>query len=699
MLFSRLIQNDLLRNPEYQSALVRLAIWFFSSLYIGFGAWTDYYAVDLSLYYGLFGGYFVFFVLVFVSVYLRPVMGFRTYLTLAGDVSATSCAIYLTHAAISPFFLLYIWIFVSYGTRYGKRLLMVASLLSVSAYSLVLLSSREWQTHTYEVLFFLFLLIMLPLYQYSLLRKLHSARQEAERANKARGDFLATMTHELRTPLIGILGIARLMEGTPLDGEQKEYLHAIDSSAQLLRALIGDILDFSKIDAGKLELLDEPFEIRQVARSVVSVLAGEAQEMRLELRCWVDPKVPKRVRGDHLRITQILFNLLGNAIKFTERGSVMLRIGYVPYHELLRKPHVLIEIEDTGIGISQDDLERIFDRFWQFDTGNGCCYGGTGLGTTIARNLSRCMGGEIRVRSQVGSGSTFSVHLPLLMGPDPALPIYSPLLEGKRILIFETDEQNLSLHLKVVDELGMQAVTVRSPSALTPYFDQCFDVVLVCDSLSGMPLNTIFERLEFLQGQPMILFAGYRGRTIGIPSSVSRVLMKPFLADDLAEAILDPLWSVDSTLYHDPGFLNKEIREPTGIRILLAEDNAIAAKVLSTLLLQRGHSVFVVKDGIEALEALAKGEYHLAFVDLRMPRMDGIEFVRRYRSREVSGRHLPIYALTANTVEDVMAHCLEAGMDGFLTKPVEPEQLEALVGRYVMSQRYRNLSESPRLVD
>ncbi len=684
----KLLNHDMLRNPEFQSALVRLAIWCFSILYIGLGAWTDYYDVNVRLYYMLFGGYLLFFVVTLFSVYLRPVTRIRPYITLLVDISAVSLAIFLTSEAISPFYLLYIWIFVSYGTRYGKKVLMVASVLSVVAYNLVLVSLNEWGIHTFEAFFFLLLLVMLPLYQYSLLRKLHKARQEAEHANKARGDFLATMTHELRTPLIGILGMARLMQGTPLDAEQKEYLHSIRSSAQLLRALIGDILDFSKIDANKLELVDEPFEIRQLVHGVTSALASEAQEKQLELRCWVDPRLPRKLHGDNLRISQILFNLLGNAIKFTEKGSVMLSLSYSEPDQALNQQHVLFEIEDTGIGIPKDKLDKIFDMFWQLDASNSRRHSGTGLGTTVARNLSQHMGGEIEVSSQIGVGTKFSVRLPLLGDQPAAMPVHSPLLKDKRVLIFETDDQSMNLHIRVVKELGMQAHPAVSLTEITPYLDQRFDVVLICDSLAGIPLNQVLSRVEILEGEPTILLGAYRGRTIGIPSPVSRVLMKPFLADDLAQAIVDPLRESASLNDSLSSSLGKDVQEPSGIRILLAEDNAIAAKVLSTLLLQRGHSVDIVKDGKEALEAVQKTDYHLAFIDLRMPRMDGIEFTRRYRATESTAQRLPIYALTANTAEDAMQHCLKAGMDGFLNKPVEPEELEVIIHRHAGSPLY-----------
>lgn len=694
MIFSRLMRHEMLRNPEFQSGLVRLAIWVFSISYIGLGAWTDYYNVNVLLFYLLFGSYLIFFIITLFSVYRNPKMGFRPYITLIADISATSLAIFLTQEAISPFYLLYIWIFVSYGTRYGKLLLMAASLLSVTAYNLVLIGLQQWQTHTFEAFFFLLLLVLLPIYQYSLLRKLHKARKEAEQANRARGDFLATMTHELRTPLIGILGMARLMQGTPLDAEQKEYLHSIRASAQLLRALIGDILDFSKIDANKLELVNEPFEMRQLVTNVTSTLASEAQEKQLEMRCWVDPRIPRRLHGDNLRVSQILFNLLGNAIKFTDRGSVTLLVEYASANEQLAQPHVLLRVLDTGIGIAKDKLEKIFDKFWQADVSNSRRFGGTGLGTTVARDLSRRMGGDISVESTLGKGTTFSVRLPLLMGQGAAIPVYPSLLRNKRILIYESDEKNMDMHLKVASELGMQASPVASLSAMIPYLDQVFDVVLICDSLSGVPLNQIFRQLEVMEQAPLILMAGYRGRMIGIPSPVSRVLMKPFLADDLAEAVIGPLQEIQSRRDSMSNVLGHEIRESSGIRILLAEDNAIAAKVLSTLLIQRGHSVHIVKDGEEALEAASQGQYHLAFIDLRMPRMDGIEFTRLYRASESADSHLPIYALTANTAEDAMAYCMQAGMDGFLNKPVEPEQLDAIIENYTVSRHYRTSSEA-----
>jgi len=687
-MLTRFNDNKLLRNPEFQSALVRLAIWFFSVVYIGLGAWTSYYAINIFHFYLLFGGYLMVFGGLLVSIYFTPEFKIRRYISLVTDVSAASLAIFLTKEAISPFYLLYIWIFVSYGTRYGKHLLMIASVLSVVAYNLVLFALNEWGQHGFEAFFFLLLLVMLPMYQYSLLRKLHEARLEAERANKARGDFLATMTHELRTPLSGVIGMARLLNSTPLDAEQKDYLHSISSSAHLLRALIGDILDFSKIDAKKLELESAPFDIRSLIISVNSTLAMEAQEKHVDLLTRIDVRVPKELKGDRLRLSQIMYNLLGNAIKFTDRGNVTLHLSVEPADEKLSVTHILMRVEDSGIGIAANKLEKIFDVFWQADVSNSRRFGGTGLGTTVARDLTQLMGGDISVQSEEGVGTTFSVRLPLLPEHAGSLNVKPPQLSGKRILIFELSTASLAVTCEMAMGLGMEVVSTATVEELNSLAPSRFDLVLLCDSLDGIPLNLLLDRLDLItQDQPPILLAGYRGRTVGLPARISSTILKPFIAEQLAEAVINltvkPQSAVADAFSEVP-----PTAQQSGIRILLAEDNSVAAKVLQTLLQRKGHQVTLVKDGAAALQVVQQESYHLAFIDLRMPHMDGLEFTRRYRAQESSEMRMPILALTANTAEDLSAECQAAGMNGFLNKPVESEQLDAVIAQYVRIPDY-----------
>jgi two-component system sensor histidine kinase RpfC len=690
-MLSSLFRKELLKNSEFQSAWVRLALWLFGAIYVGLGAWTDYYAVNRIYYFSFFGGFLFLFLAMLYSVYVAPNMPLRRYFSLFVDITATSLAIFLTKEAISPFYLIYIWIFVSYGTRYGKVLLTAASLLSVGAYNIVLQALDEWTKHEFEAFFFLLLLVVLPIYEYILLRKLHQARQEAERANKARGEFLATMTHELRTPLTGVIGMTRLLQTTPLDIQQRDYVDSINASAELLRALIGDILDFSKIDANKLELESAHFDIRNLVRNVLSNLAAEAQEKHIELVCRVDSKLPRKLLGDRLRVSQILYNLLGNAIKFTDRGEVRLQLSIASANQQIPQPHVLLEVTDTGVGIPAEKLDRVFDMFWQADASTSRRFGGSGLGMTVARDLTRLMGGAITVNSQLGEGSTFSVRLPLLPDQRGALDVKPPQLDGKRILIFETNPSSMEAHLDIAMELGMEAVPVTGLDALWQVQESAIDLVLVCDSLDGLPMQELMQRLDRLFPNSVpLLFAGYRGRTNSLPPRLTEIILKPFIAEQLAEAVFDlqpQVTAMGMADAVDPASKPSRV-EQTGVRILLAEDNSIAAKVFETLLTRKGHQVTTVKDGEEALRTAQTGDYHMAFVDLRMPHMDGLEFTRRYRTLETDDLHMPILALTANTAEDLLAECREAGMDGFLNKPVEPEQIDKIVSRYVQTPDY-----------
>ncbi|RLJ20253.1 hybrid sensor histidine kinase/response regulator [bacterium endosymbiont of Escarpia laminata] len=690
-MFSRLFSRELLHNSEYQSAWVRLAIWGFSVGYIGLGAWTDYYAVDVGQYYLFFGFFILLFLGLLVSIYYVPEMPARRYVTVVSDIVAVSLAIFLTNEAISPFYLLYIWIFVSYGTRYGKRLLKVASILSVFAYNVVLIALDEWQQHTFEAFFFLLLLVVLPMYQYSLLRKLHEARQEAEQANKARGDFLATMTHELRTPLIGVIGMSRLMQTTRLDSEQQEYLHSIKASAHLLRALIGDILDFSKIDANKLELESSAFEIRELLRGVTSTLATEAQEKQVELICQVDARLPRELLGDELRLSQILFNLVGNAIKFTDEGEVILRVLLAPGDDMVTLPHVRLEVEDTGIGIPAEKLENIFEMFWQADVSTSRRFGGTGLGTTVARDLARLMGGDIGVRSRLGEGTCFWVKLPLLPKDGSKIGVKPPILSGRHCLLLEANDKGRVVYSEMVTELGMEVTAVSSVDSLAQIPKQAWELILLCDSVNGIDPESVLNQLDdYVTGQPPVLFAGYRGRKVDLPARATPVLLKPFLVDQLAQAAVRALRG-ESANGEDEAALPKrggQRAEDSGVNILLAEDNSIAAKVLTTLLVQKGHRVIHAIDGRQALEAATSNEFHLAFIDLRMPHLDGFDFTRLYREQEPEGLHMPILALTANAAEDVIEQCHEAGMDGFINKPAEPQQLDLVISRYVQTQEY-----------
>jgi two-component system sensor histidine kinase RpfC len=682
------VSPQLRGNPEFQSAIVRLAMWLFGAVYVGLGAATGYYRVDLDYYFALFAGYLALFVAMLVSVVLRPVWPGRCYVGLTMDITGVSLAIFLTQEAISPFYLLYIWIFISAGTRYGRSPLIYASLVSVVAYNLVLVELGEWQRHTFEAVFFLLLLVLLPLYQYSLLRKVQEAREEAERANKAKGDFLAVMTHELRTPLTGLLGMSDLLRATRLDAEQRGYVESITSSAKVLQALVGDVLDMSKIDARKLRLELVPFDLRATVMDVCSALTPQAINKALELIVRFDPGVPASYVGDALRVRQILFNLIGNAVKFTERGEVRVTVARTAGDDADLPQLLSIEVEDTGIGISAERLGTIFESYVQAEESTSRRYGGTGLGTTITRDLTRLMGGRIGAESQLGRGSRFWVRLPLPAPAGGRAAVREPRLRGRRALVYEENATARQLVREMLENEGAQCLAVAEAGEVSGSAGATggFDLLIIADSPAGKDLGALLRHFERqLGGGCPHLFLTYSARHPESGDGCGNCLDKPLLAEDLIDAVsfvLEPSRRAVGETPPDAEAAGDRPQPLADLSVLVAEDNEIAATVIVTLLAKQGASVTRVRDGVEALTKARQGGFALAFVDLRMPRLDGLEFARAFRAAEPPGARLPIVALTADAAEDAKVHCLAAGMDAFLGKPVKPHELFAMARRF-----------------
>ena len=670
-----------MQNPEFQSALVRLAVWVFGSGYISLAALTGYYEVDVPYFLTLLTIFTLVYVGIFVSVLRRPEWNARRYVALSLDIIAISLAIFITREAISPFYLLYIWIFISAGTRYGTRHLVLASVEAVFAYSLVLIALDQWTKHTFEAVFFLLLLVLLPLYQYALLRRVQEAKDEAERANKAKGDFLAFMTHELRTPLTGVLGMTELLKTTSLDGEQREYVQGIANSATVLGALIGDILDLSKIDAERLKLEQAPFDLRVVVRDVGAALESLAVAGGVELICNLAPQVPAMVVGDQLRVRQIIFNLLGNAVKFTQEGQVEVRVGVRPAEAGVDSPHLFLEIEDTGIGIPADKLPHIFESFSQADISTTRRFGGSGLGTTIARQLVLLMHGTIGVESVEGEGSRFWVRLPLLGDLLPAAPPPAGRLSGRRVLVVEVNPTQRGVICAALTREGMvcDAVAVPGEVATLGLRVAHLDLIVLADHLRRLDLAAVRAEVNTtIGGTPPCLFLTCAARRAEGQGPDVGYLGKPFLAEDLMAAVERLLGLAPVAVAATPGATGLAAGVTAEIRVLVAEDNEIAAKVITTFLKKMGFPFTRVADGEEALREALAGDYGIAIIDLRMPRLDGAEFTRCYRA-QAPGRPLPIVALTANASEDVKQACLDAGMDAFLSKPVSPELLRQTI--------------------
>lgn len=531
---------------------------------------------------------------------------------------------------------------------------------------------------------------------------LKAAKRNAEIATRIKGEFLANMSHEIRTPLNGIIAITLLLEETPLNSVQRDYVQTIKGSGDILLSLINDILDFSKMEAGKLQLEKAPFSIYECVESALDLIAARAASKNLELLVDFSPHLPAKVNGDITRTRQILVNLLSNAVKFTERGEVYVNVSSEPIEG--DKIALIISVKDTGMGIPKDRISMLFEAFNQLDSSTTRKFGGTGLGLSISKELSRLMGGDLWVESEEGQGSTFTYKI-VVDQLESTLPVYlqSNLFSNQRVLIVDDNERASAILSQHFNRWGCKPVLAHSATharIVLEKYHYLFDLIVVDMEMGGMNgilLCQQLHELEETKNIPVLLMVSFG--SVAWQDEENRMLFKSYIHKPIKiKALYNCVNECFNQRIENTEHFSQAIELPVAVptkeqqplRILLAEDNFVNQKVALLLLQKIGQRADIVNNGAEAVSAFANQQYDVILMDMQMPEMDGIEATQKIRKEYQSLPQPYIIAMTAHAMAGYRETCLEAGMDDYVTKPVNRDALAQALQRAAIALEKRN---------
>jgi two-component system, sensor histidine kinase RpfC len=672
-------------DSEHEQARLRLGVGLVLFLYLLPHAFGDRES-NLLLFAAMMC-YLALCAMVFGWTYIAPAPapGRRVFAALL-DIGSTSAFMYYLGESGAVLYSFYLLIMFGHGFRYGKPYLYNALGLSVVGFGLVLWFNDYWIENRTLGIGLLAGMILLALWVGKMVTRLFDSLRREEAANQAKRRFLSTVSHEMRTPLTAIIGMNDLLRDTPLNAEQGEMVKAMHEASQSMLKLIEDVLDISKIEAGKVNIEETDFDLHSLINGTAVVLGPQAEIRGLQFRAHVMPEVPHALRGDPYHLRQVLYNLIGNGIKFTQAGSVTLTVASLAESE--HAVRLRFAIEDTGIGIAPEAQDRIFESFTQADESTTRRYGGTGLGTTISKQLVEMMGGQIGLQSTLGSGSTFWFELQLKKQIAGQAPEASFRLNDVRIILlgFADAELRMLEHdlatwgARTGREAGVEAAAARFAEAQS--LGHPYHLVLVRET-EDLDLGRIAARLRGPRSHrhpPLVLCtrgASQDRKGEALARGFVAVLEMPFEkrllfnAIHSATAIQESQEGVISLSdYYAARDANKR-----RYQILVAEDNTVNQRVIVGILERAGHRVRLVGDGEQALDVLENERFDVVVMDLNMPELGGLDAARAYRFMDPEAIHVPIIMLSADVTAEARKECKEAGVDAFLPKPVEARRL------------------------
>ena len=626
--------------------------------------------------------YYTFALLIFLAIINKPETSpVRRVCGAALDMISLSIVMYHSGGDSVPLFVLYLWVILGNGFRYGTRYLYISQGISLVGFSIAAIFGSYWIENKPFAISLLMMLGLLPLYSAFLLKKLHAAIDMAKQANEAKSRFLANMSHELRTPLNGVIGMGDLLRETNLSYEQRELVGTLHSSANTLLELIENVLDIAKIESGKITIVSKDIDLHALINSVIYMLSPMGEAKGLVLSCNIDPETPFALKGDNQHIRQVLINLVNNALKFTEKGHVNLNVRRIGGTE--KKPKILFEISDTGIGIAEDQLDKIFDDFTQAENSNSRSLGGTGLGTTISKELVELMGGRIGVESKLNKGSRFWFELPF-----KAIENDDTSISDNHVLLL-AEEETASIVRPTLKTWSVDFDWVRTSARaisqiiLAKEQDHPYETVIVdqgsLKDISAVQFAQLIKSEGLLDNTSLILVNS--SETMIDANKTNHYYISTLEYPEDKRLLFNTLHAAQSVNFNDSNIvtLAEHYAKQAGsriLKILVAEDNLVNQQVIGGILRHAGHNVVVADNGEKTLDILSDelDNIDMLILDMNMPGISGIEVVKSLRFMDTSAS-IPVIMLTADATPEAKEASIQAGANAFLTKPIQARGL------------------------